>query len=182
MFCPSSVVLYWMGMDIQNFDSECRCMNSWNLTQLLFIYAYRAKEEETKQSEGWILQGDGCIRGWYGGWRSRYGRCNRTAIPYSFNSLQWRHTQTHSAHLIIAHVAPLRWRVYLHDQSRISAGVRKSLIYAPTSLQWVKWIGYSCVSLVQYGQNIGTLSGLVDQLLHAPSLPPIRPNQCWLVC
>ena len=65
------------------------------------------------------------------------------SIPYSFNSLQWRHTQTQSAHLITARVAPLRWRVYPRDQSRISAGVRKSLIYAPTSLQWVKWIGYS---------------------------------------
>ena len=62
-------------------------------------------------------------------------------IPYSFNSLQWRHTQTQSAHLIIAHVAPLRWRVYPRDQSQISAGVHQSLIYAPTSLQWVKWIG-----------------------------------------
>ena len=66
-------------------------------------------------------------------------------IPFSFNSLQWRHTQTQSAHLIIARVAPLRWCVYPRDQSQISAGVRKSLIYgvyAPTSLQWVKRIGY----------------------------------------
>ena len=66
-------------------------------------------------------------------------------IPFSFNSLQWHHTQTQSAHLITARVAPLRWRVYSRDQSRISAGVRKLPIYAPTSLQWVKWIGYSVV-------------------------------------
>ena len=44
--------------------------------------------------------------------------------PYLFNSLQWRHTHAQSAHLIIARVAPLRWRVY-------------------PSLQWVKWIGHS---------------------------------------
>ena len=72
-----------------------------------------------------------------------------TAIPYSFNSLQWRHAQTQSAHLVIARVAYLRWRVYSRGQSRISAGVHKSLIYSPTSLQWVKWIEYrntmSCI-------------------------------------
>ena len=70
------------------------------------------------------------------------GSWTKCLMPYSFNSLQWRHTQTQSAHLIIVRVAPLRWRVYPRDQSRISAGVRKSLIYAPMSLQWVKWIGY----------------------------------------
>ena len=62
-------------------------------------------------------------------------------IPYSFNS--WRHALTQLGHLLIAWVALLRWRVYPRVQSRISAGVRKLLIYAPTSLQWVKWIGYS---------------------------------------
>ena len=45
------------------------------------------------------------------------------------------HMQTQSVHLIIARVAPLRLRVYPRDQSRISAGVHKLLIYAPTSLQ-----------------------------------------------
>ena len=79
------------------------------------------------------------------------GRLVKWTIPFSFYSLQWRHTQTQSVHLIIARVASLRWRVYPRDQSRISAGVRKSLIYAPTSLQWVTWIGYSlflCAAII----------------------------------
>ena len=37
----------------------------------------------------------------------------------------------------------MRWRVYPRGQSQISAGVRKS-----TSLQWVKWIGYSIASVI----------------------------------
>ena len=41
-------------------------------------------------------------------------------MPYSFNSLQWRHTQTQSVHLIIAWVTPLCWHVY---QSQILVGV-----------------------------------------------------------
>ena len=58
--------------------------------------------------------------------------------------------QTQLAHLIIAHVAPLP-----RDQSRISADVRKSLIYAPSDLrtyvtvQWVKWIGYNNNEILQ---------------------------------
>ena len=101
-------------------------------------------------------------------------RKSKVGIPYSFNSLQWRHTQTQSAHLKTAHVAPLRWRVtqtqsahliiacvaplrwcvYPRDQSQISAGVRKLLIYGPTSLQWVKWIGYRLRCLSGYGVRL----------------------------
>ena len=65
-------------------------------------------------------------------------------IPYS---QQWRHTHTQSAHPINARVAPLRWRVYPPDQ--ILTAVRKSLIYAPTSLQWVKWIAYSSIIYIR---------------------------------
>ena len=39
------------------------------------------------------------------------------------------HTQTHLAHIINSSMAPLRWRVYQRDQSRISAGMRKYCAY-----------------------------------------------------
>ena len=59
------------------------------------------------------------------GKKGNKSQTNKIPIPYSFNSLQWHHTQTQSAHLIATRVAHLRWRVYSRVQSRISAGMRK---------------------------------------------------------
>ena len=79
----------------------------------------------------------------------------KSSIPYSFNSLQWRHTQTQSAHLIATRVAPLCWRVYPRDHSRNPAGVRKYCAYLWfTRLRHctdLRWIGYTLLwNLRQY--------------------------------
>ena len=149
MICTQSLALGYVGSQFQSLSSSFRhfcictyvhifahvCIEYPLCIAMFSLYRKMGKSTSMARFCGYCLHSllvSKCVRA---------GAFN--PIPYSFNSLQWRHTQTESAHLIIARVAPLRWRVYPRDQSRISAGVHKSLIYAPTSLQWVKWIGYS---------------------------------------
>ena len=51
--------------------------------------------------------------------------CHKSTICQSLGQIN----KTYTRHLLYHRVAPLCWRVYPRDQSQISAGVRKSVIY-----------------------------------------------------
>ena len=121
-------------------------------------------------------------------WATHYGYGK--VIPYSFNSVQWRHRVTQWTHLVMARMDAFTLAC-LSTWSKVKF-LRFSLIFALKLLHRPRWIGYSIILVITWSL---TLSSKVNQwndaytiilssltlditvaLIVGPHPNPVRPN------